>query len=133
MVEKEKEALGNTIEEWTWLAETGGCKGDWPDWDSNGGSHKDDKLYGCFLCQYYLETFYPGEDNIRVTTEEGVCTHCIYAKKFCSCFKGGSYVQEWEDADYFSSTKAQITRQRKKYAKLILKQLKELESEQAAN
>ena len=93
-----KKAVEICIELWTWLAETGGRKDDWPGW----------KIYGemqdsCPLCEY---------------SNPIGCVGCPYYKKFgCCCTRNFPY-DSWGAA-----TEKLI---RKDAAHQFLEQLKQL-------
>lgn len=133
MEAKAKEALKPTIEEWEWLKKTGLIKNDWPGWKENGGPHADDTLFGCFLCQYMKDTYFPEVDNMEFAPARlDLCAKCPYHKKFGSCMGGESYIQDWEEADW-RRTPEEAIEERKRLAGLIVAQLRELESEQVTN
>ena len=92
-----KKALELTIELWEWLAETGGVKREWSGWKEYG----DDIRGDCFLCEY----------------TKGDCSLCPLTQ-----FGGDSCCDT-----YYSDWESDMTKTgRKKYAKLFLKQLKEV-------
>jgi len=93
---KEK-AVELSIELWTWLAETGKMKCEWPGW----GKYTDIVCH-CFLCEY--------------AAKHGGCSSCPYSQKFGVC-SGGHY-SKW--------TLSRTTRTSRKYARLFLEQLKQL-------
>ena len=46
----EKKAIELSIELWTWLAETGENKNEWPEWKRHGGQYEECEN-DCFLCK----------------------------------------------------------------------------------
>ena len=97
-----KKAIELSIELWEWLAETGAMmKLYWPKWKEYGYANCD-----CFLCEYGFRK-----------KHSDTCLNCPL--KRClgySCY--GTAYGEWEDA--------RTEKDRKKYAKLFLEQLKAL-------
>lgn len=96
-----KRAIELSIELWTWLAEMGKEKIDWPGWERNGGQVRE-VVDMCFLCDY----------------SQG-CNMCPYQTKYgYTCCGDKSPFKKWADS---SSEKT-----KKKYARQFLKQLKAL-------
>ena len=97
-----KKAIALCIELWTWLAETGGVKEDWPGWKKYKYIIND-----CWFCQH-------SSQNGVVKCNE----HCIYSKKYghCNPDRSLSYFGHW--------FKAKTPKTSKKYAKLFLEQIK---------
>ena len=97
-----KKAIELSIELWTWLAETGGYKSQWPEWERYGFVEEH-----CFLCEYVSREF--GKPS---------CAHCpLYITvEGSNCF--GTSFGSW--------CKARITGERKECAKLFLEELKAL-------
>ena len=97
-----KKAIELSIELWTWLAETGENKNEWPEWKRHGGQYEECE-HDCFLCKY----------------DDCNCGKCPYPKHYkVLCDDDGTPFSRWFD----SRTK----QGRKKYAKQFLEQLKEL-------
>jgi len=101
-----KEAVEKSIELWEWLAETGEDKYEWDEWERNGGKYSNDIDGDCFLCEYV------GQQSSANC--HSACPY--YAKYGDTCCKEGFPFEEWEAAE--------SNRNRKKYAKLFLEQLK---------
>jgi len=93
---KEK-AVELSIELWTWLAETGKMKYEWPEWYKYP-----DIACHCFLCEY--------------ADRRNGCSSCPYSQKFGGCNSG--HFSKW--------TLSRTTRTSRKYARLFLEQLKQL-------
>lgn len=98
-----EKAIELSIELWEWLAETGEKKGKWTKWEEY-----DKQVHSCFLCTYAEKS--PVSEN---------CQACPYYQHF----RGRCYTMErayiwWEDS--------WNKKDRKKYAKKFLAQLKEL-------
>ena len=104
-----KKAVELSIELWEWVAETGGEKGEWPEWKINGGKYPFVTMW-CFLCKYtfYPKSFWDSECNAK----------CPYYGKYGICYKDGGIYRKWEDA--------QTKPTKKKYAQQFLEQLKEI-------
>ncbi len=94
-----KKAIELSVELWTWLAETGKEKLDWPGWEQY-----EDITSECFLCEY--------------ADRHSGCDDCSYRQKFCYCCEGDSPYSLWH--------LFQAARTKKKYARLFLEQLKQL-------
>ena len=93
-----KRALTLSIELWTWLAETGLQKYEWPGWAKFGPVGGD-----CFLCEY--------SGNIE-------CDRCPYNIHFHhNCFEESAYT-DWE--------RARNKRFRKQHAAKFLNELKQI-------
>ncbi len=105
-----KEAMELTIELWTWLAETGGGKEDWPGWERFGGLDEYgecEQVHGeCFLCEHGYQQ------------EEDMCNACPYAQEFGRCHRCGEPFDKW--------AMARTEKTRKEYASLFLEQMKTL-------
>lgn len=92
---------------WTWLAETGKKKYDWPEW-VNYGEIKNE----CWFCEYCKY-----RDNASKGPYLG-CKRCPLVKSLgVNCFDNDSFYDKWENAE--------TPRARKKYAKLFLGQIKQ--------
>lgn len=103
-----KRAIDLSIELWEWLAETGKQKNDWPRWEDFGGFDNKGWIkieFGCFLCEKYRD------DNEN-------CANCPYYKKYSWCFDSNTPFRNWEAIGHKKT--------RKKYARELLEQLKEL-------
>jgi hypothetical protein len=98
-----KKAIEIAKELWTWLAETGRAKEEWPGWEQYGKMES-----SCALCEY-------GCQHGSMT-----CKPCPYYQKFGGCIA--------EDAPYFQWAGAQNLQDRKKYARQFLEQVKQLET-----
>ena len=92
-----KKAIEISIELWSWLAETGGLKEDWPGWEEYGEMNA-----SCALCE----------------CAGGVCSKCPYRTRFSHCCENGTPFDKWD--------LARTPKPRKKYALLFLGQLREL-------
>ena len=99
-----KEAIELSIELWTWIAETGKEKEDWPGWEESGGQHAECHQ-DCFLCEYTI-------------TKMGGCYSCPYYTMYGLCHEIDTPYYNWTDAD----TKEDL----KRYAQEFLEQLKAL-------
>ena len=97
-----KKAIQICKELWTWLAETGKNKSEWPEWEKYGTMHID-----CPFCKYARES---------VT---GDCNACPYNQKF-------GYCDLW-DTPYCKWRQAESADERKEAAKAFLAQLEQLE------
>lgn len=95
-----KKAIEISIELWTYLAETGNDKWEWPGWEEYGEMDND-----CALCEY-------------TTRKRDDCDSCSYYEKFGYC--------NLEDMPYRMWTWAESMRERKKYATQFLNQLREV-------
>ncbi len=96
-----KKAIEISISLWTWLAETGRHKREWPQWKKYGRMWSD-----CALCQY---------KNDRQTS----CHRdCPYYEKFGFCEEGSKPYQLWAVAE--------TDEEHKVHAAAFLKQLEEL-------
>ena len=103
-----KRAILLSIELWTWLAETGGEKEDWPGWETNGGQHPE--CYSdCFLCEY---------SNRQLGGYSPVCPACPYCAVYGKCYR--------DDAPYDKWDLAETVEERKQYAQEFLEELKKL-------
>lgn len=102
-----KKAIEIAIELWTWMAETGeALKRNWPGWEKYGQMDAD-----CPFCEYADRRPIPGED---------FCFSCPYYQVFGACCEDDSYTlyDKWDSAETIED--------RKKYASLFLKELKQL-------
>lgn len=113
-----KKAIELSIKLWTWLAETGKEKEEWPVWDKYDYAILND----CFLCEY--------DDQKR-----GGCNACPLTEKFSrqpsqkfGCYADDCAYSQWEKCEsmFAGQQKTAITEDHKKYAALFLAQLKEL-------
>ncbi len=98
-----KKSMEICIELWTYLAETGNEKKDWPGWERYGKMDA-----GCPLCHYAYQ--HQPEEEVR-------CNCPLDRSPFNGCYS--TYYGDWY---YFENDKWD----RKKYAGLFLKQLKEI-------
>lgn len=105
-----KKAIELSIELWTWLAETGKRKWDWPVWKKYGN----DICGDCFLCEY-------DEANGK-----GDCDICPLQKKFSQRDEDEFTACHHKDCAYSGWGKATIPKTRKKFAAKFVEQLKEL-------
>jgi hypothetical protein len=106
-----KKAIELCIELWTWLAETGKAKEDWPEWKKYG-----EIRHRCWFCEY---TVY--RESVNKNKEGSICGKYCPLKVYGGCIGGidgkdGTFYNGWDDAIF--------PRTRKKYAKLFLKQIK---------
>ena len=102
-----KKAIELCIELWTWCAETGRVKRNWPRWKEFMTKEEADDCNHCWFCFY---------DN----TKSGNCTHCPLGAIYSHCnLKYGK-------CEFYHWMQAITTGQRKKYAKLFLEQIKSL-------
>ena len=100
-----KKSIELSIELWTWCAETGKEKFEWPEWKKYGHHSA-----SCFLCEY----------DIRARGEVSCCD-CPYRIEFnMSCAVSGSNYAQWSDCNSIHG--------KKKYAALFLEELKQLRS-----
>lgn len=102
-----KKAIEISIELWTWLAETGEEKDEWPGWEECGHM----SCY-CAFCEYC---------NRHPEKDTDSCSTCPYYEKFGPCQADDENLtpyDKWEEA------KTEVLR--KKYASQFLVQLKEL-------
>ncbi len=103
-----KKAIEISIERWTWLAETGDYKWNWPGRDEYGPLRAH-----CALCEYSARRLAAN----KATWEEGKCPSCPYFKKFGPCYGDTPYL-EWITAPTLED--------RKLHAAAFLAQLKQL-------
>lgn len=96
-----KEAIERSIELWTWLAETGKQKREWPEWEKY-----EEQRRHCFLCEYSLVEWNTG------------CSACPYYEQFGLCYAKNAPFNKW----YLSKT----IKASRKWATVFLAQLKEL-------
>ena len=101
-----EECITESIELWTWLAEMGKEKKDWPGWEQYGGC---DEVYGgCFLCEYTSRKY-----------TSRACDICPYFEHFgVACFAARTPYSKWCSANREGT--------KKKYAQQFLEQLKQL-------
>ena len=92
-----KKAIQISKELWAWLAETGNEKEDWPGWEEYGRMQDD-----CPLCEY--------------VSDKNHCSSCPLGVDV-DCYGRGFW--DWEMAETETD--------KKKYAKLFLEQLQELQ------
>jgi hypothetical protein len=92
-----KKAIELCIALWTWLAETGKQKRDWPEWEK----YEMVTVSNCWFCEY---DYYFGD----------ACMKCPLRPKYKGC--GDTYFVQWNQA--------KTPRTRKKYAKLFLDEIK---------
>lgn len=114
-----KKSIELCIELWAWLAKTGKRKEEWPEWDKY-----ENLMSGnyCWFCEY---TEYRASVNGEGITWRLPCEkYCPWHKKHGTCQpfannrgKLNNY-EKWE--------RAETLKDRKKYARLFLKQIKEL-------
>ena len=99
-----KKSIELCIELWTWLAETGNDKSDWPKWGKYGLIR-----VCCWFCEY--------DDRQKDRYCNRIdCYYCPLQKTYGDC--AGTYYCQWYDA--------KTIRTKKKYAKLFLEQIKEI-------
>lgn len=100
-----KESIKRTEELWTWLAETGEeYRVLWPSWN-----HYSIPSHGGYLCDYASE---------KSKLESFFCGKCPYFQKFGDCTRFDSPYSGWVNAETID--------ERKKYAKLLLEELRQL-------
>ena len=99
-----KKAMKICIQLWTWLAETGGYKENWPKWEEYGEMEAH-----CPLCEY-------NERNTGANDED--CNCPLAQPPFDGCCHSPSKFLAWCDASSEEN--------RQKAAKAFLKQLKEI-------
>lgn len=104
----ERQAVEKSIELWTWLAETGKNKNDWPKWECMGGQYPD-VMSHCFLCEYNDRNGGDYPEN---------CFFCPYYAEYGSCKEGKSPFSKW--------CVVETTAARRKYARRFLNQLEAL-------
>jgi hypothetical protein len=97
------------IELWTWLAETGKGKEDWPEWEKYG-----DIEQNCWFCEYDTQRL---SINLEDDISDDCCKRCPLGGEFNKCLD--MYYYQW----YYS---VGFIKDRKKYAKLFLEQIKAL-------
>jgi len=102
-----KKAIELCIELWTWLAETGKHKEQWPEWVKYTGHYIESD---CWFCEY--------DRQRRLKTKERRCYHCLFVGSLeISCVKN-YYYGKWANAE--------TPQARKEYAKLFLEQIKRI-------
>lgn len=102
------QAIDRTIELWTWLAETGKPKLEWPQWVENGGVYSY-VVNLCFLCEFDIQ-------------HRGACKDCPYVKTYnIECFENGEPFDKWDAA--------RTPRTSRKYAKEFLAKIIALREE----
>jgi len=108
-----KKAIELCIELWTWLAETGLRKDDWPDWPK----YQDTEaiVAYCWFCYYQEQQIerYAPDDELN---KDNVCRYCPLASIRTGCGK--------DDSPYLKWLTAKTPKTRKKYAKLFLGQIR---------
>ena len=109
-----KKSIELCIELWTWLAETGKRKSDWPGWKKYKSLTKgiEDAVW-CWFCLY-------NNRKQRKEQWDADCRSCPYFKQYNFCSNREQPFADWFDA--------KTPRTRKKYAKLFLEQIKSLRS-----
>ena len=105
-----KKAIWISKELWTWLAETGKEKHEWPGWGEYGKMGLD-----CPLCEY------ASEDRFKPT-----CEPCPYHQKYKRCTPLLPPRNRKEKTLYWRWAGAKTPKTRKKYAALFLAQLEKL-------
>lgn len=100
-----KAALRITIELWTWLAETGRLKREWPGWETYGYMWE-----YCPLCEF---------DSRHQVSERPACVHCLIVTT--------GYAVHCTRMAYGHWAKACSATTRKRYAAQFLAQLKEIQ------
>jgi hypothetical protein len=103
------EAIELCIDLWSWLAKTGNRKCNWPEWEKYRHI-----VASCFFCEYQEQQCrkYKPEDELD---EKEVCRYCPLKKLGKDCME--LHYGEWE--------KSPTIKDRKKYAKLFLEQIKQ--------
>lgn len=104
-----KKSIELCVELWTWCAETGEDKEDWPRWPEFGSISNN-----CWFCEYDYNQWLKYE-----THSLSECFYCPLKKHFSHCTK----------AIYGKWVEAKTRRTRKKYAALFLAQIKEIYAE----
>ncbi len=102
-----KKAIELCIELWTWLAETGGAKIQWPGWE------KYRYIYlHCFFCEYSKQ-----KKESSAFNRKGICAYCPLYKQFGlkGCYHPKCAFYDWKSV--FDPDDC------KKYAKLFLGQI----------
>jgi len=112
-----RRAIELCIELWAWLAKTGKRKEEWPEWDKWDDCYGDRAKNDCWFCHY------ENQQHLRYDpccNKEGeICYYCPFSKHFkFDCIRKGSFYRNW--------CRARTRKTRKKYAKLFLKQIKEI-------
>jgi hypothetical protein len=95
-----KKAIELCIELWTWLAETGKQKKDWPEWEK----YHCHIVWHCWLCYYCKQR--GGRPR-----KHGDCSNCPYYEVYGFCAE--------DKKPYYKWTESKQKRTRKKYAKLF--------------
>jgi len=105
-----KKAFKLCLELWEWIAETNGDKQDWPGWEKYGGA-----LCDCWFCEY-------GERQ-EARFGADFCHYCPLHAKYGSlgCRSDSCTYNLWVNAGTRGDMKG-----RKKYAKLFVKEIKEI-------
>lgn len=101
-----EDSIRIAIELWTWLAETGALKREWPGWKKYGEMDA-----SCPFCVY-------GEQQVHLEVTETACDACPYYWEFDDCCG--------KDSPYYRWCRVKTRRVKKKYAALFLEQLKQL-------
>lgn len=96
-----KKAVELSIKLWTWCAETGKDKDEWPEWERNSGQYPEVQS-DCFLCEY---------------AEHG-CVACSYFTQYGACINAGTSYDKWDHA--------RIEIARRNFAQQFLNQLKKV-------
>ncbi len=100
-------AIELCIELWTWLAETGKRKKDWPGWEKYGSA-----MSACWFCEY-------DDQMLALYKRKGrhACGYCpLKTSGVGKC--GDTFFEKWNVAG--------TPKDRKKYAKLFLEQIRKL-------
>jgi len=103
----EERTVGIAIELWEWVVATGNHKSEWPGWEKYGRM-----MANCPLCEY----------GYRIVRNH-MCRNCPYAKRFGYCTRHSS--------PYYKYLTAGRPKTKEEYAKLFLKQLKQLKKVRA--
>ena len=107
-----KESIDLSKELWTWLAETGGRKEDWPEWERFGGLHEI-REYDAIECRAVVNLSFLCEE-VKLN-----CYKCSYWLKFGNC--------KISDKPFTNWFKAKTEPDKKKYAQMFLDRLNQLE------
>lgn len=119
-----KKAIKITIELWTWLATTGSeDKGSWPGWRKYGRMFR-----SCPLCEYGNQRK-QARKRYKKFNPLNVCRACPFFIQYGRCIKcyGGTIMWAAGPSYYGKWNRSGTTKTRKKYAKLFLNQIKELQ------
>lgn len=109
-----KKSIELCIKLWTWLAKTGKSKKEWPKWDKWKNYYGGNIKNNCWFC-YYGE-----QQRLRYGASSLSCNYCpLYKRVKVHCMDDKNPFWIW-------FYKAKTKQRRKKYAKLFLKQIKEI-------